>query len=296
MNIIYIDVLLIENVLINFLILYVVYRFCRVKRNLSYLFLSSLIGALYVFIVFFPALSMFYSALMKFCVSILMIIIAFWPRTFRAFLKMLLIFYGVAFFLGGAIISIFYLVNDKMVSSVNGVMLLNKISSKYLIYGVIVSIFVVKILFDVVDRYFDIKNRTVQITVINNEKSIKLTALLDTGNCLKDPISGHPIIIVDIKYIADILPNEVIDLVMNNRDIGDIKDFEISKRIRIIPYMTIGVENGLLIGYRVDYVYIISKNKVGVIKDPILALSRRNLSTKDDYQAIAYPEIISWEV
>ncbi|MCX7695195.1 MAG: sigma-E processing peptidase SpoIIGA [Caloramator sp.] len=296
MQIIYLDVLLIENVLLNFLLLYTVNRFCRLNRKIYYIISSSVVGAFYVFIVFFPSLNIFYSSIMKICMSILMIIIAFWPRSFRAFLKQFLLFYGVSFFVGGAILSIFYLGNGGNIDSVNGVMMLNRMSSKYLLYGVVVSIFIVKIVFDLVDRHYYLKNKTVDLSIINEDKHIRLTALLDTGNCLKDPITGCPIVIADINYISEVLPKEIIEILNNDKQVTQINDFEINKRLRVIPYTTIGVENGILLGYRVDYIYVFTKDKVGIIKNPIIALSKEHLSKKEDYQAIAYPDIISWEV
>lgn len=295
MQVIYLDVLLAENVLLNFLLLYTVNRFCRLNRKIYYILLSSVVGAFYVFIVFFPSLSIFYSSIMKICMSILMIIIAFWPRNLKAFIKQLLLFYGVSFFIGGAILSIFYLSNGDF-SSVNGVMVLNKMSSKYLLLGVIVSIFIVKIVFDIVDRHYYLKSKTVELNIINQDKQIRVTALLDTGNCLKDPLSGCPIVIADLNYISGILPNEIIEILKDEKEITQIEDYEINKRLRVIPYTTIGVENGILIGFRVDYIYVFTKDKIGIIKNPIIALSKEHLSKKEDYQAIAYPDIISWEV
>lgn len=294
MQVIYIDVLILENVLLNYLILYLVNRFCRLKRKTLYIYLSAFIGAMYVFIVFFPNLNFLYSISMKISVSALMIVIAFWPKNFKTFIKLLLFFYSIAFILGGAIFSIFYLSNNNVNIS-NGVMVLNKMSSKYLIIGIIIAIFTSKIAFDLIDRYYDMKSKTVELKIINQDKNTKVTALLDTGNSLKDPILGEPIIVIDLNYIKDIIPEELIDVIENNKNIQDITNRDICKRIRVIPYTALGTENGILIGYKVDYIYVFAKKGIGVIHNPILALYNKHLSNKGDYQAIAYPEIINWE-
>ncbi|WDC84078.1 sigma-E processing peptidase SpoIIGA [Caloramator sp. mosi_1] len=217
-------------------------------------------------------------------------------KEFKSIFKAAFIVLWSFVFVGGAILSIFYLSNAGNVNSVNGVMMLNKLSSKYLVYGVFVSIFIVKIVFDVVDRHYYLKNKTVELCIINDDKQIRVTALLDTGNCLKDPISGCPIIIADAEYVSELLPKEIINILNDKEQVSQINDYEVHKRIRVIPYTTIGVQNGVLLGYRVDYIYVITKEKVGLIKNPIIALSKEHLSKKEDYQAIAYPEIINWEV
>lgn len=293
MQVIYLDVLLLENALLNLLILYLVKRICRIERSNLYITFASLVGAIYVFVVFFPELKVFYSLTMKIAVSILMILIAFWPKDLKSFIRQILIFYGIAFFLGGSILSIFYLTN-KNVGVNNGVLVLNRLSSKYLILGIIIGIIMVKVAFDFVDRYYDIKSKTVDLGIVNNDINKRLRALIDTGNSLKDPITGNPVVVVDMEYILDLIPSEIMDIVKNKKDLSYITDSEIVKRLRIIPYSALGVENGILMGYKVDFIYVYNKKNVGVIQNPILALYDKHLSSRGDYQAIAYPEIIKW--
>lgn len=293
MQVIYIDVLLLENALLNLLILYLVKRISRIERNNLYIAIASIVGALYVFIVFFPELKVFYSFTMKIAVSILMILIAFWPKDFKSFIRQILIFYGIAFFLGGSILSIFYLTN-KNVGVNNGVLVLNRLSSRYLILGIIIGILMVKVAFDFVDRYFDIKNNTIDLGIVNNDINKRLRALIDTGNSLKDPITGNPVVVVDMEYILDIIPDEILDIVKNKKDISNIENTDVVKRLRVIPYSALGVENGILMGYKVDFIYVYNKKNIGIIKNPILALYDKHLSSRGDYQAIAYPEIIKW--
>lgn len=293
MQVIYIDVLLLENALLNLLILYLVKRICRIERSNIFISIASLIGAIYVFVVFFPELKIFYSLTMKIAVSVLMILIAYWPKDLKSFIRQILIFYSIAFFLGGSILSIFYLSN-KNVGVNNGVLILNRLTSRYLILGIIIGIIMVKVAFDFVDRYYYMKNKTIDLGIVNNDINKRLRALIDTGNCLKDPITGNPIVVVDMEYILDLIPNEVLDIVKNKKDISNINNNEIIKRLRVIPYNALGVENGILMGYKVDLIYVYNKKNVGIIQNPILALYDKHLSSRGDYQAIAYPEIIKW--
>lgn len=71
-----------------------------------------------------------------------------------------------------------------------------------------------------------------------------------------------------------------------------IMESELKSRIRIIPYKALGVENGVLIGIRMDLVISKHKSKTNVVKEPIIALYNKPISSSGDYQALTYPGII----
>ena len=54
----------------------------------------------------------------------------------------------------------------------------------------------------------------------------ELTALLDTGNHLKDPISGKPVSIVSASEAGDLFQGQV--------------------GVRLVPFKTVGCKDGLL--------------------------------------------------
>ena len=104
---IYIEYLLIENIIINFIILYVAARITRTKISKLRLFISALIGSTYTLIVFFPSFQFMGKFIIKFLISIVMIVLAFNPEGLQQFIKQISAFYLVSFIFAGAIIGIF---------------------------------------------------------------------------------------------------------------------------------------------------------------------------------------------
>jgi stage II sporulation protein GA (sporulation sigma-E factor processing peptidase) len=293
--VVWVDVLVLENFFMNLFLLYLLDRLTGSRQIWWKLGLASLAGALYVVVVFFPDLHIFYSFLMKLLVSMVMIAIAFTPYSFRRFLKLILLFYLETFIIGGCIIAVFYILNGD-INAAYGSLLINSISSSYLIIGSIISIIFVKLGFDYFENYYKTENNKIKLDVYMNKRKCSITALVDTGNALKDPITNIPVIIAYVKAIADIFPDNVKKNIIEEENyesvIKDIINSSLKTRIRIIPYKTIGNDDGILYGIVVDMIVTRAKPNSMILKNPVLALYNKPISSENDYQALAYPEIL----
>ena len=131
-----------------------------------------------------------------------------------------------------------------------------------------------------------------------DKKQLCLDALVDTGNSLKDPITNAPVMITEYETIKLLLPDEVQNIFErrseNNLDaIAEI--MSISKwaaRFRIIPFKSLGRENGMLIGFRPDIITIFDSERRIQLKNIIIAIYRQNLSKDREYNALIHPEML----
>lgn len=294
-SVVYLDVLVFENLFMNYLLLYVINRFCRCKSKPWRLGVASLVGALYVVILFFPGLHMLYSVIMKFMLSMVMIIIAFSPYKLREFIKILILFYLEAFAIAGSIFAIFF-ISNKNVGIMDGAFLMDHISSTYIISGSLVAIILVKFGFDYFENYYSTEKNKIELDIFLNDKHCNIVALVDTGNSLKDPMTNVPVIVVYAKSIVDILPDDIKYEVLKEDNYSVLTKIllnsSLKSRIRVIPYKALGVENGLLTGIRVDMISAKFKTKTNIVREAIVALYNKPISSQGDYQALAYPEIL----
>lgn len=299
-EVIYVDILVVENFSMNYLLLYFINRFCKCRARKWRIIAAAFIGAIYVLVIFYPDLQIFYSVIMKFMISVLMIIVAFSPHELKRFLKILILFYLEAFIIGGFLLGIFYLSNPTP-EIINGALFISNVSPspEYIIIGSIIAITLIKLGFDYFEGYYTNEKTNVEMEIVLNNKRCSLTALIDTGNSLKDPITNAPVIIVYYKTIIDILPDELREAILKDYSYEIFKkrimDSELKSRIRIIPYKALGVENGILIGVRMDLVISRLRSKTNVVKEPIIALYSKPISNAGDYQALTYPGIIKGE-
>ena len=87
-----------------------------------------------------------------------------------------------------------------------------------------------------------------EVSIYYRGKSIVLKAMVDSGNLLKEPISGKNCIVVDMESVKDLFPNGII------KSNGQISE-DIVKRIRVIPTASVNGE-GMLYAFRADNVKV----------------------------------------
>lgn len=120
---IYIDVVLIENLLMNYIILYATGIILKIKMKYLRLFLSSLIGAIYTIISYISKVQIYSNFILKFLLSIVIIYVAFNPQKVKTLWKDILIFYLTSFVFGGAAFALIYIVKPQDILMKNGLFL-----------------------------------------------------------------------------------------------------------------------------------------------------------------------------
>ncbi|NMB08161.1 MAG: sigma-E processing peptidase SpoIIGA [Tissierellia bacterium] len=295
---VYIEYLLMENILINYIILYVTKRITRTKTSKLRLFVSALVGSIYTLIVFFPSLKFMGKFLIKFSISILMIILAFNPERFQQFIKQISTFYMVSFIFAGAIIGIFYIINNNSYSTRFSFENLNELLC-FLIIGIGIAIILIIYILRFYQKRMNKENYLTPIAIGLKDKEVNLVALIDTGNSLKEPISQRPVIIVEYSALETILPQSIRNMYINNEEldlstIGKIME-EIGDdiRLRLIPFKSIGNESGILIGFKPDSIKIYLENEVRKITDEtIVAIYNDKLAIDEGYSGLLHPEVL----
>ena len=102
-------------------------------------------------------------------------------------------------------------------------------------------------------------------------KECEVTAFVDTGNFLKEPVSQKPVCIVQQSSVPWNLLEE-------------------TEGIYMIPYHAIGTDTGLLPAIKVEHVEVEDRESTYVIPEMILAVYRGELSVQGKYQMMLHPE------
>ena len=95
-------------------------------------------------------------------------------------------------------------------------------------------------------------------------------ALIDTGNRLRDPVSGEPVNILDPEIAECLLKEEI-------------------PQMREIAYHSIGKENGVMKAYRIERMIFPEKENM-VIKNGLVAVSEEKILC-EDCRMILNPDI-----
>ena len=125
----------------------------------------------------------------------------------------------------------------------------------------------------------------IPLTLSRGGRSVTLVALRDTGNTLRDPITGRPVVVVEGEKIRALLP-ELPHLDGESLSdpvalLGDLEERG-GLRFQLLPYRAVGVDCGLLLALRMD------RAEYGrvVCRNCLTALSPTAVSDGGNYSAL----------
>ena len=130
------------------------------------------------------------------------------------------------------------------------------------------------------------------IKIVIDKKETYIKAIIDTGNFLKDPISRLPVVVVQKNSLKDLIPQYILDNLEKIISGDNINLGEYISKIRIIPFTSLGKENGILLGIKADKILIDREEKIMVIDDVIVAIYNGILSKTGKYQALIGLELL----
>lgn len=225
---------------------------------------------------------------MKILLSIIMVYIGLEPATLKKLIKQLIIFYLTSFSFGGCAFALLYFIKPQNILIKNGVYI-GTYPIKVALLGGIVGFIIIQMAFKIVKSRIKKKDMIYTIKIKILEKEQVVDAMLDTGNLLKDPITKEPVIVVEKKKLYSILPEDLLNNIEKiiggeeNTFHNKLEENKYLSRIKIIPFSSLGKQNGLMLGIKADEVTIQqeeAEKKTGVI----IGISQQKLS--DYYSAI----------
>ncbi len=293
---IYIDVILVENLMMNYIILLATGIVAKVKIKQFRLVLASLIGAIYTIISYMKILNLQFSFVFKIILSIIIVYAAYNPQRMSKMWKILLIFYLVSFVFGGVAFSLIYIVKPQEVLMKNG-MFLGTYPLKIIILGAVIAFLIIIATFKIVKNKISKKDVIYDIEVMIDDKKITTRALIDTGNMLKEPITNTPVIVIEKALLYECLPKEILNHLENIIG-GDFKDIpeEVQDRyiskLKLIPFSSLGKQNGMLLGIKPKKIKIVKEDEIVEKENVILGIYQQSLTKRGEYQALMGMEFI----
>ena len=288
---IYLDIIFIENILMNYIILFATLVILKVKNKWQQirLLLSGIIGSVYAIIVYLDILPIYSGIIAKAILSIVMVYVAFNPQSIKQLFKQLLIFYLTSFIFGGCTFALIYFIKPENVQMRNGVFV-GMYPIKVAIIGGVIGFIITQIAFKINKNKLNTKNTIFDIQIYYEDKTINIKALLDSGNMLKDPVSEIPVIIIEKEIMYKIIPKNILDYIekiMKGDEAEENYDIQnyISK-IRMVPFMSIGKENGMLVGIRLDKIKIQTEDIDVERKDVIAGIYDKKITKDNKYNAL----------
>ena len=287
---IYIDVVFLENLVMNSIILIASGIILKKKLKWIRILLASSLGAIYTIIGYISVLEIYSNLVLKVILSILIIYIAFNPQTVKQLWKDVLIFYLTSFVFGGVAFALIYVVKPQDILMKNG-LFLGTYPLKTVLLAAIVAFIIIIAAFAIVKTKFSKKDMFCDVEVELNNKKIKTRAMIDTGNLLKEPITNTPVIVLEHTLLYECVPKEILDnlesilggeLVKIPEEIRN----EYISRLKLIPFASLGKQNGMLVGIKADSLKIVQDEQEKESKNVIVGIYNKSLTKRGEYRAL----------
>ena len=287
---IYIDIVLIENLLMNYIILVATAIIAKVKIKHIRILIGSLIGAIYSIMAYMSIIHAYSNIFLKILLSVIIIYVSFNAQNLKSLLKQLLLFYLTSFAFGGAAFALIYIIKPQEILMRNG-LFLGTYPLKTALLGGLIGFIIIITAFKIVKTKISKKDMFCDIKIFFNERTIETKAMIDTGNLLKEPITNTPVIVVEKTLLYDTFPKELLD----NLDSilgGDFdklsekikKDYQ--SKLKLIPFSSLGKQNGMLIGIKPNYI-IIKKQEEEIKKENVIVgIYQHSLTKRGEYRAL----------
>ena len=289
---IYLDVVLLENICMNYIILYATAVIYKINPNILRIILSSTIGAIYAILSYMQILEIYSNLFLKIVLSICMVYLAYKPKNIKTLSKQLLLFYLTSFIFGGISFALLYFIKAQDILMKNGIYI-GTYPIKIVLLGAIVGFAIIKFTFKVIKGKITRKELLCQVEIQIGENKTKVIAMVDTGNMLKEPITKAPVIIVEKYSLKELLPEKILENITEILKGEKIETFEdYLPKFRVIPFSSIGKENGMLLGIKAENIAICTEEEKIIIPNVIVGICSQRLTKNGLYTALIGLDIL----
>lgn len=283
---VYIEYVVIDNLVINTLILLCVKSTLRLKSKWYQILLSACLGTVVACVLPLLNLANIYQILIKILLGLIMVLILARYLKFKEYLFSFLLFIGYTVLLGGACLATLMLFGTSLEALSAG----GYDSSLPLgIIFLIVSMYVYIVI--IATRYLSRKRNLIpflrEVMLVMGEKTFKFHAFIDSGNKLIDSKTGLPVVIVSLKGLEKYFTKQQIEnlILQNGKESG-------FKGVHTTAFSTLSGDAKKMIVFEADKLVIISKDKEYTTNRFIVGVTYRKFNDAVNYDMLLSPLVL----
>jgi len=259
---------------------------------------AAIMSLMYTLLIAIEALRFINVALSSVAILTVGVLVTFRLTSVRDFAKLMVAAYVISFTVGGLGMSLFFLTDIPyavyfIANDWQG--FFQEVSWQLVPVVMVVSYVLIKLGLKIAEMHTLKRQMLCNVQIFMGEQGASLAALVDTGHSLKEPLSQGPVIIAEFEHIKDFLPDGLKVLFYEKQEnnlAGFLTGQEGSfyKRIRMIPFTSLGRSNGMLIGFRPDRVAVEGATESPA--DVVIGIYNDRLCRDGRYQGLLSPELV----
>ncbi|MDR1160186.1 MAG: sigma-E processing peptidase SpoIIGA [Syntrophomonadaceae bacterium] len=275
---VYADLTFLVNFVLDLLILWVSARLCAIKLRPKRLIISSLLGGIYGTGIIISPEAWYYSFGVKVLMSAFLVYIGLKPLSIKQLVSGMIYFYLLCFVTAGAVWGL-ALANEGQ--TINNIWYL-------LLAGIILLILLGLGANSYVERKVLPHRLNYKVRLIFSESSsCDGIGFLDTGNGLRDPLNGKPVVIAEYDFLKKCIPPDLQEIIEKSGCeegiLEVVEDCSWKNRLRIIPYSSVGKEAGIMLGIRADRILVNKENREMKKENVVIAICLHKLNHDDSF-------------
>lgn len=289
---IYLDLVFIENVCMNSIILFTTGLVTKTRTKFLRILISSTIGAFYVVGKYLANSEIYSNIFIQLGLAFAMVYIAFSPKNMKWLFKYVIIFYLTSFVFGGCAFALLYYVKPQEILYNNGI-LTGTYPIKIAFLGAMVGLIFLNIAFKLIKNRLNKNDMFCNVIIGYKDKEFKIRAIIDSGNLLKEPITGASVVVVEKQKLEEIIESEILENLENiiSGQYEILNDDYIS-RFRLIPFSSLGKQNGMFLGFKPDF-FEIEFDGITTRKEKIvIGIYEKEISKYKEYNAIVGLDVL----
>lgn len=130
------------------------------------------------------------------------------------------------------------------------------------------------------DQSLKLEKKRVAVRIKIGEKQLKTFLLTDSGNLLREPMSGNPVILLAPGVMAQLLPEGVGILLMQERwDAAELMSLLVEENFtaRLVPFSTMGESGGITVAVKPNDITVGTDGKRGKTAEYWVGIARNDI-------------------
>lgn len=282
MTVIYLDTLFLLNAVMDYLLLLCSARLAGEELHRPRMVLGALLGGAYAAVAVLPGMGFLLKPVFKAGAAVLMVVVGLGNS--HRLLRQTVIFFALACAFGGGVLAVSLFGGTGL--SLGGGLVYSGMDLKIVLLSAAGCYVLFTLGLARTGKHVAAAGELVRAQVRLADREVSLTALVDTGNTLTDPVSGRAVMVVDGAALAPLFPRgegpDEQELAAPAQALDRLNTGRFRGRFRLLPYRAVGVECGLLLTVRPDSVRLEGQERSSML----VALSPTPVSDGGGYRAL----------
>ncbi len=289
---VYVDILVLTNFIADYFLLLLTAFLAAVEVKRWRLFLGAGAASFSSLLIFAPEMSLVLEILVKLAISLVIVVITFGFSNLKRYIKAAVVFYAANVILAGGAMLVWSIFAPRGLIVRNGAVFYN--ISPIVLIATCAAVYIISIIVSKIISRRQSRGREYSVVLEFEGKKARVRGIVDSGNMLRDAISGSPVIVCDFDKISCLLNSELCEIMKKqNFELGFYSAITTSRyknRFRVIPFESVG-GSGVMAALVMDRAVITCGGETCEVPDVIMAVTHKKIAG-GEFDVLLNPELI----